>query len=423
MSGMTITEKILARASSRDRVVPGELVWAEVYSMMIIDMLGKSVFQLFDSLGVRSAPLVDRTVCVSDHLAPPASIESATSLNQWRELVRAHGIPPDRFYDLGRNGIGHQIMVEQGFVLPGRVTVGTDSHANTYGAIGAVGNAVSVTDAAAALATGKCWFRVPESIKFHVYGEWQPWVTAKDLSLHVLGMMHWNGTLIYRALEYGGPAIGALDVAGRMTLANMSVDLGAKNGIVPPDEVTAEYLEGRVDDDWEIVRSDADAVYVHEFEVDISELGPTVATPHRLDNVKPIEEVVGTKVDRAYVGTCTNGRREDIAVVARILNGRQVHPEVNLVVTPASQAVYLGAVNDGHIRHIIEAGGAVSMPGCAWCFGNHTGVAGDGDVVISAGNRNTRGRMGSNAAQIYLASPAVVAASAVRGEIADPRDL
>ena len=423
MAGMTITEKILARASGRDRVTPGELVWADVHSIMIIDMLGRSVFRLFDSLGVDKASDLDRVICASDHLIPPASVEAANSLNEWRGLVRAHGIPSDHFYDLGRNGIGHHIMVEQGYVLPGKVTIGTDSHANTYGAVGAVGNAMSVTDAAVAMATGKCWFRVPESVKFHIHGEWQPWVTGKDLSLHVLGMMHWNGHLIYKALEYDGPAMRSLDMAGRLSLANMTVDLGAKNGIVPPDEVTRDYLDGRVDENWEMVSSDADAVYDQEYEVDVTELGPTVATPHRLDNTQPVENLVGTKVDKAYVGTCTNGRLEDIAAVAKILKGRSVHPEVNLIVTPASQTVYLDAINAGYVEEIVEAGGAVSMPGCAWCFGNHTGVAGDGDVVISAGNRNMRGRMGSKEAEIYLASPAVVAASAVRGESADPRAL
>jgi 3-isopropylmalate/(R)-2-methylmalate dehydratase large subunit len=420
---MTITEKILARASGRDRVTPGELVWADVYSILVIDMLGKSVFRIFDSLGVERAFNPDRIICVSDHLSPPPSVEAANSLNRWRELVKDHQIPPNHFYDLGRQGIGHQIMVEQGHVLPGNVTIGTDSHANTYGAVGALGNAVSVTDAAVTIATGKCWFRVPETVKFHVCGEWQPWVMGKDLSLHVMGMMHWNGHLIYKALEYDGPAVRSLDIAGRMTLANMSVDLGAKNGIVAPDQLTQDYLEGRTSDDWEIVSSDRDALYYGQHEVNVGKLGPMVAAPHRLDNIKRVEEVAGTRINKAYVGTCTNGRLKDIAVVARILRGRRVHPEVKLIVTPASQTVYLNAINEGHIRDIVEAGGAVSMPGCAFCFGSHTGVASDGDVIISAGNRNMRGRMGSRDAQIYLASPAVVAASALRGKIADPRVL
>lgn len=423
MPGMTITEKILAKASGRDQVRPGELVWTQIHSVLVIDMLGKSAFGLFDAIEVEQVFDKDRVICVSDHLAPPSTPKTATLLNEWREMVKSHGINPKHFYDLGRHGIGHQIMVEQGHVLPGKVTVGTDSHANTYGAVGAVGNAVSVSDAAVAMATGKCWFRVPESVKFNVYGEWRPWVMSKDLSLYVMAMMHWNGHLIYKALEYAGPAIRALDVAGRMTLANMTVDLGAKNGIVAPDEVTQAYLEGRTTEEWEMIASDSDAVYDQEYEVDVSKVGPMVAVPHRLDNVKPVEQLIGTEINKAFLGTCTNGRLEDITILASILRGKQVHRDVKLIVVPASQTVYLDAVRAGYVEAIVEAGGAFAMSSCASCFGMHTGVAGDGDVIISAGNRNMQGRMGSRNAEIYLASPAVVAASALKGEIADPREL
>jgi 3-isopropylmalate/(R)-2-methylmalate dehydratase large subunit len=314
-------------------------------------------------------------------------------------------------------------MVEKGHVLPGTISVGTDSHANTYGAVGAVGNAVSVTDAAIAMATGKCWFRVPESVRFHVFGDWQPSVMGKDLGLYVMGMMHWNGHLIYKALEYRGPAIERLDMAGRMSLANMTVDLGAKNGIVPADEVTQTYLRGRTGNEWAAVVGDEDASYEQEYEIDVSKVGPQVAVPHRLDDVKPVEELVGTRINKAFLGTCTNGRLEDIAVLAGILEGRGVHHNVNLIVVPASQAVLLDALRAGYITAIVEAGGAVDTPSCASCAGIHTGVAGDGDVIISAGNRNMQGRMGSRNSEIYLASPAVVAASAVKGHIADPREL
>lgn len=421
MAGMTITEKIMARSSGRDQVSPGELIFSDVYSVMTMDYLGKSTFDLFDSLGVSEVFNKDRVICVSDHLVPPPTVEFATMLNEWRRLVKEHNIT--YFYDLGRQGIAHQIMVEQGHVLPGTLSVGTDSHANTYGAVGAVGNAVSVSDAAVAMGTGKCWFRVPESVKFYVYGEWQPWVMSKDLSLHVMGMMHWNGHLIYKALEYEGPAIEALGMAGRMTLCNMTVDLGAKNGIIAPDQVTAEYLKGRVRDDWEPLKSDPDAVYDQVYEIDVTKVGPTVARPGKLDDTTPVENLVGIKINKAFVGTCTNGRLEDIAVVAGILEGKSVHPDVNLLVVPASQTVFLDAVKAGYIATIVEAGGAVDTSSCAACAGIHTGVAGDGDVVISAGNRNMKGRMGSKNADIYLSSPAVVAASALKGAIADPREL
>lgn len=421
MPGMTITEKIMANASNRNQVAPGELIFANIHTIMTMDYLGKSTFQLFDSFSVPEVFNKDRVICVSDHLVPPPTPEFATLLNEWRQAVKAHDIT--YFYDLGRQGISHQIMVEQGHVLPGKISIGTDSHANTYGAVGAVGNAISVSDAAVAMATGMCWFRVPESVKFFVHGTWQPWVMAKDLSLYVMNMMHWNGHLIYKALEYEGPAIEALDMAGRMTLCNMTVDLGAKNGIIAPDEVTQQYLNGRTKDHWEPITSDSNAIYEQVYEIDVTKVGPVVAVPHRLDNVKPVEEVMGTRINKAFVGTCTNGRLEDIAIVAKILKGKQVHPNVNLLIVPASQTVYLDAINAGYIATIVEAGGAVDTSSCAACAGIHTGVAGDGDVIISAGNRNMQGRMGSRKAEIYLASPAVVAASALIGEIADPREL
>lgn len=421
MAGMTITEKIMAQNSGRDRVKPGELVWVDVFSVMTMDYLGKSCFNAFRSLGKTEVFDKDRVICVSDHLVPPPNQQFANMLNEWREIVRAHDIT--HFYDLGRQGIAHQVMVENGHVLPGQISIGTDSHANTYGAVGAVGNAVSVTDAAVAMATGKSWFRVPESVKFHVYGEWQPWVSAKDLSLHVMGMMHWNGHLIYKALEYAGPAIEALDIAGRMVLCNMTVDLGAKNGIVAPDDKTRTYLNGIAKGKWDMIHSDPDAEYEAVYEIDVSKVGPTVSRPGKLDDTAPVEELVGTKFNKAFVGTCTNGRVEDIKVLADILQGKQVHPNVNMILVPASQKVYLQALEQGYIKTLVEAGVAVDTPSCAACAGIHTGVAGDNDIVLSAGNRNMTGRMGSKQAQIYLTSPAVVAASALKGEIADPREL
>ena len=421
MAGMTITEKIMARASGRDLVVPGELLWADIHTVMTMDYLGTSTFEAFASLGVPEVFNRDRVICVSDHLVPPPTAHFATMLNQWRALVRQHGIT--NFYDLGRQGIAHQVMVENGHVLPGTISIGTDSHANTYGAVGAMGNAVGVTDAAVAMAIGKSWFRVPESVRFHIHGAWPSWVMAKDLSLHVMGMMHWNGHLIYKTIEYVGPAIRSLGMAGRMTLCNMTVDLGAKNGIIAPDAVTADYLLSRTTDAWEPMQSDHDAVYEQEYEVDVSQIAPTVARPDKLDDIASVDQVAGTPFNKAFIGTCTNGRLEDLEVVARILSGQQVHRDVNLLVVPASQRVYLDALRAGYITTIVEAGGAVDTPSCASCAGVHTGVAGDGDVVLSAGNRNMKGRMGSRNAQIWLSSPAVVAYSALKGVIADPREL
>ncbi len=419
--GMTITEKIMARNSGRDVVKPGQLVWVDVESVMTMDYLGKTCFDKFRSLGKTEVFNKDKVICVSDHLVPPPNQKFATMLNEWREVVRQHDIT--HFYDLGRQGIAHQIMVEQGHVLPGKISIGTDSHANTYGAVGAVGNAVGVTDAAVAMATGKAWFRVPDSVKFHITGKWQPWIMAKDLSLHIMGMMHWNGHLIYKTLEFTGPAIQSLEMAGRMTLCNMTVDLGAKNGIVAPDLVTSSYLDGISKGDWEMIASDDDASYEQVYEIDINDLAPTVALPDKLDDTVTVDQIEGTKFNKAFVGTCTNGRLEDIAMIANILKDKQVHRDVNMLLVPASQTVYLEALQAGHLETLIKAGVAIDTPSCAACAGIHTGVAGDGDIVLSAGNRNMKGRMGSKNAQIYLSSPAVVAASALNGVITDPRKL
>ena len=416
---MTITEKIMAYNSGRDHVVPGQLVWVDVHTVMTMDYLGEQCFKQFRSLGVEDVFDKKRVICVSDHLVPPPTEQFATMLNRWRKIVREHDI--EYFYDLGRQGIAHQIMVEQGHVLPGKVSIGTDSHANTYGAVGAVGNAIGVTDAAIAMATGKCWFRVPESVKFVIKGQWQPWVMAKDLSLHVMGMMHWNGHLIYKTIEYTGEAIDSLDMAGRMTLCNMTVDLGAKNGIIAPDKVTQAYLQNVAKGDWNMIASDDDAKYDAVYEVDVTNVGPTVAMPDKLDDVVPVEKVIGTKFNKAFVGTCTNGRIEDMAIMAQILRGKKIHRDVNFIVVPASQAVYLESIRRGYLEILVEAGAAIDTPSCAACAGIHTGVAGDGDIVLSAGNRNMKGRMGSKNAQIYLTSPAVVAVSSIFGEIRDPR--
>lgn len=421
MPGMTITEKIIARNSGRRRVMPGELVWVNVHTVMTMDYLGAQTFAKLHELGVKDVFDRDRVICVSDHLVPPPNEKFATMLNEWRRIVREHHIT--HFYDLGNQGIAHQIMVEKGHVLPGTISIGTDSHANTYGAVGALGNAVGVTDAAVAMATGKCWLRVPESVKFIVRGQWHPYVMAKDLSLYVMGMMHWNGHLIYKAIEYTGEAISQLGMAGRMTLCNMTVDLGAKNGIIAPDSITRKYLRGRTSHKYAPLQSDPDARYEQVYEIDLSKVGPTVARPHRLDDVVPVEEVEGIPFNKAFVGTCTNGRVEDLEIMARILKGKRIHPDVNMLIVPASQAVYLEAMKKGYLTTLVEAGAAIDTPSCAACAGIHTGVAGDGDIVLSAGNRNMQGRMGSKKAEIYLTSPAVVAASALYGKITDPRKL
>jgi len=419
--GLTITEKILAFNSRREKVVPGELVWVDIHTVMTMDYLGKQTFTKLHELGVDQVFDKDRVICVSDHLIPPPTAQFATMLNEWRKVVREHDIT--YFYDLGNQGIAHQIMVEQGHVLPGKISIGTDSHANTYGAVGALGNAIGVTDAAVAMATGKCWLRVPETVKFEVSGTWNPYIMAKDLSLHIMGMMHWNGHLIYKTIEYAGEAISSLGMAGRMTLCNMTVDLGAKNGIIGFDEVTENYLKGRAKGSFLPLHSDRDAKFEQVYEVNMKDVTPKVAKPHSLDDVVSVEDVEGIPFNKAFVGTCTNGRVEDFEMMANILRGKKIHRDVNMLLVPASQAVYLEAMKKGYLATLVEAGAAIDTPSCAACAGIHTGVAGDGDIILSAGNRNMQGRMGSKHAEIYLTSPAVVAASSLFGKIKDPRKL
>ncbi len=419
---MTITEKIMAYNSGRDNVVPGQLVWVDVHSVMTMDYLGKQCFKAFESL-VPSKKLHNKQklICVSDHLAPPPTEHWANVLNEWRDIVHSYDIP--HFYDLGRQGIAHQIMVEQGHVMPGTISIGTDSHANTYGAVGAVGNAIGVTDAAIAMATSKCWFRVPETVKFVITGTWQPYVMAKDLALHIMGMMHWNGHLIYKTLEYTGEAITNLSMAGRMTLCNLTVDLGAKNGIIAPDATTAAYLKPVLHEPWSMIASDNDAKYDAVYHVDVTNVAPTVSRPDKLDDTVPVDALIGTPFNKAFVGTCTNGRTEDFAIMAQILKDKKIHRNVNMICIPASQQVYLECIQLGYFETLIKAGAAIETPSCGPCAGIHTGVAGDNDVVLSAGNRNMKGRMGSKLAKIYLSSPAVVAASSIYGVITDPRTM
>jgi 3-isopropylmalate/(R)-2-methylmalate dehydratase large subunit len=419
VAGLTITEKIFAKAVGKDRVVPGEVVNAGVESIMILEALGSLPFRLFDQLGVAGFKNPDSVVAVWDHLVPCHDVRSAERSKEFRRAVHDHGV--GHYYDIGRHGIGHQIMVEKGYVLPGTVCVGTDSHATTYGALGAVSFGVSTTDAAVIMATGEAWFRVPESAKFHIVGMLRNGVMSKDVILYILGMTKWNGQMIYKAVELGGPTIEEMSISSRMVMCNMVAEMGAKNGIIAPDERTIAYLKGLTDKPYELLKSDADARYDSVHEIDVSDLPPQVARPHSVDNVCGVDQVEGTSIDEAFLGSCTNGRVEDLEIACRILKGRKVHPRVRMIVVPASQDVYLEADRKGLIANLIEAGASVNTPSCAACAGFHTGILASGEVAISSTNRNTEGRMGSPEAEVYLASPATVAASAVAGVISDPR--
>ena len=391
---------------------------AKVDVAMIHDFTGPMAIRSFKAMGASRVWDPSRVVVVFDHQVPASSLQAAGFHQMLREFVEEQGIT--NFYEIGRGGICHQVVPEEGFAVPGSVIVGADSHTTTYGALGAFATGLGSTDMAAVLATGELWFRVPETLKVVVEGSLKPPVSAKDLTLAIIGRVGADGAT-YMAVEFKGQAVRELSVDGRMTLCNMAVEMGAKNGIVEPDEKTEAYLRGRAKLPYEPAYSDPDAEYVDEVHVDASRLEPMVACPHAVDNVKPVAEVDGVEVDQAFIGSCTNGRLEDLEAAARILKGRKVHPRCRLIVIPASQRIYLEAARRGLIEVFLEAGAIVCGPTCGPCLGSHVGILGDGEVCVSSANRNFVGRMGSPKSKVYLASPATVAASAIEGRITDPR--
>lgn len=419
--GMTLAEKILARTAERETVAPDEVVVASVDLAMShenADLVRKS----FREIGVEKVWDREKIVIIFDHRVPAESEKTATTHKAVREFVAEQGIR--HFYDVGRGGICHQVLAEHGHIRPGMVVVGTDSHTTTHGAFGAFATGIGATEMAGVWTEGKLWFKVPSTVQVNVYGNFAPWISAKDLILHVIGRLGAAGA-DYRAVEFDGPATRALSVASRMVLANLSMEMGAKVAFTPVDEVLLRYLRERtglelaMSDDW---RPDPDARYENVVDVDAaSELRePQVACPHAVDNVKPISAVEGIAVQQAVLGSCTNGRLEDLEIAARILRGRTVHRNTRLIVIPASQSVYLEAMRLGYLETLISAGAMVNPPGCGPCVGVHQGILAAGETCISSTNRNFIGRMGSKESRVYLASPAVVAASAVAGCIAHP---
>lgn len=407
--GMTITERILANASHRDEVSPGEFVVADVNVIMAHDSTGPLAIKSFQEIGKKIFDPT-RVVIVFDHFFPPPHVDAAGLHRVVRDFVKEQDIP--NFFT---DGVCHQILVEK-FVSPGDVIVGADSHTCTEGALGAFSTGLGSTDIAGAMVTGKCWFRVPESLKFNLSGRTGKGVYAKDVILKIIGQVGADGAL-YKATEFTGDYVGDASIPSRLTLCNMAVEMGAKNGIIAADEKTMKYL-GR---EGKLYKSDKDAIYEDIFEIDVTRIEPQVACPPTVDNVEPAASVEGKTIDQAVIGTCTNGRLEDIEIAASILKGRRVSENVRLLVIPASTKIYLDAFVKGYIQAIIAAGGTVCNPGCGPCVGRHEGVLGDGEICLSTQNRNFTGRMGSPSSEIYLASPATVAASAIAGEIIDPR--
>ncbi len=411
----TISEKILSRASGKTAAA-GDFVIADIDYAMAHDGTSVLAVKAFREMGAKKVWDPERIIIPFDHIAP-ANNETAAKLQKGiRQWVKEQGIT--NFFDVG-NGICHQVLVEQGFAMPGKLIIGADSHSCTYGAFGGFAAGVGATDMAEIFATGKLWFRVPQSIWITVDGRLSKGVSAKDMTLHIIKNLGADGAN-YKALEYYGDAISALSMPERMTLCNMAIEIGAKAGIIPPDEKTDDFLKGRAREKYTPVIADNDAEYIDEFNFDVSDLEPQVAKPHEVDNVFSIGEVAGTPLDQTFIGSCTNGRYEDLEAVARILKGKKVR--VRTIVLPASRDVLIKATESGIIATLLKSGAIIAPPGCGPCLGAHMGVLCEGETCLSTSNRNFRGRMGAGGL-IYLASPETAAASALAGKIADPRDV
>lgn len=418
--GMTIAEKILARNASLDRVIPGQIVEARVDVVMLHDIGTPGIQRPFRALGTGKISSHVRCVVVPDHYVPAPTVQAAENLKLTREWAHAMGI--QYYYEPGRGGISHQIMIEQGHCLPGQIIVAPDSHATTYGACGALGTGLGVTDTALALCTGQLWFQVPETVKVELTGELNPYVSAKDIALHLLSMFG-EDELIYKAIEIAGPGAEQLTLDGRACIANMALEMGVKTCLFIPNAETLALLKKHRENVPDPVTPDADARYARVVAVDVSRISPMVALPHSPSNGKAISEVAGTRIHQAFLGSCTNGRIEDLRIAAGLVKGHMVNSAIRMIVTPASQQIYKQAIDEGLIQAFLDAGALVTNPGCGVCIGGHLGLIAKDEVCISSSNRNFKGRMGSRDGRIYLASPAVVAASALTGEITDPRSL
>ncbi|MFQ6075586.1 MAG: 3-isopropylmalate dehydratase large subunit [Candidatus Bathyarchaeia archaeon] len=414
--GKTITEKILAKASNRDEVNPGDLVWADVDVLFTHETVGPRVFaESFDELGGKIWD-PDKFAVFIDHYNLPSTVRHAEVVKLTVDWSRSHGVK--HFYNFC--GPEHQVLIEEGFIRPGTVVIGTDSHTTTAGALGAFATGIGSTDCAFALATGKIWLKVPSSFRLHWEGKLPEGVMAKDVALRMIGTLG-HGGATYKACEFVGPLIGDMSIDGRIVLSNMAVEMGAKSGIINPDAKTMEYVKGITDIPVTPVKSDEDAEYEREYYFDGDDLEPLVAVPYNVDNVKSVEEVEGTKIDGILIGTCTGGRYGDMEAAARILRGKKIHPDTYAIIMPASRKIYREMLLNGLIGEFLEAGCTVTHATCGPCAGHLGGLMADNEVRVSAQNRNFRGRSGSPESKIYLASPMTCAASALEGEIADPR--
>lgn len=418
--GMTMTEKILAKHAGIDVVKPGQLINCKLDMVLANDVTAPPAIKEFEKIG---KPVFDNTkiALVPDHFTPNKDIKSAGLAKIVRDFAHKHNIV--NYFEIGRVGIEHVILPEKGIVAPGMVTIGADSHTCTYGALGGFSTGVGSTDLGVALATGEAWFKVPETIKVNITGKKPKYICGKDVMLTLIGMIGVDGAL-YKALEFAGEGVKELNMTDRLTIANMAIEAGAKNGIFPVDDETLNYIKDRVTKPYEIVEADSDATYCQTVEINLSELKPVVAFPHLPENTHTVESIKEPiTIDQVVIGSCTNGRLEDLAITASILKGHKVHPNVRCIIIPGSQQVYLDAIHNGYVDTFIEAGAAVSTPTCGPCLGAHMGIMTAGERCVSTTNRNFRGRMGHVDSEVYLASPYVAAASAILGKIATPEEV
>ncbi len=415
---LTFAEKILAKKARLPETVPGQIV--EITPDVILSHDNTApIYGLFQRMGGEKVYNPDMHAVVLDHATPAPSTKHAENHRIIRDFVKEQGITD--FYDIGR-GICHQVLVESGLALPGEVILGSDSHTPHAGVMGAFAAGIGRTEMASIWAIGQIWLRVPESMRITVSGSLPAGVTSKDLALYIIGDQKADGAL-YMSVEWHGEAIRALPLSQRATLTNLMAEMGAKNSFIPPDQLTFNYLKDRARRDFEAIYPDENARYTVEMEYDAGIIEPMIACPHTVDNVKPLSEVRGTPIDQAFLGTCTNGRLDDLAAAAEVLEGRKIASGKRMIVIPASYEIYLAALQTGYLETFLKAGAVVESPGCGPCMGNHMGVPAVGEVTISTANRNFRGRMGTKESEVYLASPAVVAASAVAGEIQHPKDI
>ncbi|MBR1393150.1 MAG: 3-isopropylmalate dehydratase large subunit [Ruminococcus sp.] len=418
--GMTMTQKILAAHAGLDEVKPGQLIMADLDLVLGNDVTTPVAINEFNKAGFDSIFSQDKITMVMDHFTPNKDIKAAAQCKQCRDFAREYGVK--NYFDVGDMGIEHALLPEKGLVAPGDCVIGADSHTCTYGALGAFSTGVGSTDMCAGMAKGKDWFRVPSAIKFNITGKLPKWSAAKDVILHIIGMIGVDGAL-YKSMEFSGEGLKNLTMEDRLCMANMAIEAGAKNGIFAVDEVTLDYIKDKVTKEYKIFEADPDAEYDAVYDIDLSTIKPTVAFPHLPENARTFDQIDEVKIDQVVIGSCTNGRIEDIRAAAEILKGRHIAQDVRCIIIPATQKVYMTAMKEGLLEIFINAGCAVSTPTCGPCLGGHMGILAKGERAVATTNRNFVGRMGHPESEVYLASPYVAAASAVLGRIAQPTEL